>query len=228
MALDTTTKPQTKGDESLGPCTLLECSPKIFNSNWREGKSKISTFLSCFFPFPWLARTSQAVGQIQSLEPVSFAWIYYMSTVPIIEKHPESCTVQLGKDCKLFCRVTGKNLKYRWYRRSKCLEREVTQYLLNSTRKVIFLTQTSALFSDVIYAPYKESRHEWRWSVLVHYFQWQGICDHVGNSWRHFSDFISQSQIAIADCAEWQHLRTKDTQLSLRLLIPYGGCLRTA
>lgn len=51
---------------------------------------------------------------------------------------------------------------------------------------------------DVIRAPYKESRHEWRWSVLVHYFQWQGICDHVGNSWRHFSDFLSQSQIALA------------------------------
>ena len=47
--------------------------------------------------------------------------------VPIIEKHPESCTVQLGKDCKLFCHVIGKNLKYRWYRRSRCLEGEVSK-----------------------------------------------------------------------------------------------------
>lgn len=50
---------------------------------------------------------------------------YHLSLVPVIEKHPESCTVQLGRDCKLFCHVTGKNLKYRWYRRSRCLEGEV-------------------------------------------------------------------------------------------------------
>ncbi|CAH3104067.1 HEPACAM family member 2 [Pocillopora verrucosa] len=52
-----------------------------------------------------------------------------LSEVPIIEKHPESCTVQLGKDCKLFCHVTGKNLKYRWYRRSRCLEGETSSVL---------------------------------------------------------------------------------------------------
>ena len=53
----------------------------------------------------------------------------YIPLVPVIEKHPESCTVQLGRDCKLFCHVIGKNLKYRWYRRSRCLEGEVSPRL---------------------------------------------------------------------------------------------------
>ncbi|XP_020608558.1 HEPACAM family member 2-like [Orbicella faveolata] len=52
-----------------------------------------------------------------------------LSEVPVIEKHPESCTVQLGRDCKLFCHVIGKNLKYRWYRRSRCLEGETSSVL---------------------------------------------------------------------------------------------------
>lgn len=54
----------------------------------------------------------------------------HIPLVPVIEKHPESCTVQLGRDCKLFCHVIGKNLKYRWYRRSRCLEGEVSTRLI--------------------------------------------------------------------------------------------------
>ena len=58
----------------------------------------------------------------------------YIPLVPVIEKHPESCTVQLGRDCKLFCHVIGKNLKYRWYRRSRCLEGEVSPRLVPCKR----------------------------------------------------------------------------------------------
>lgn len=64
-----------------------------------------------------------------------FLPFFILLLVPIIEKHPESCTVQLGKDCKLFCHVTGKSLKYRWYRRSRCLEGEVSN--TPTTPKVI-------------------------------------------------------------------------------------------
>ncbi|KXJ14307.1 microfibrillar-associated protein 3-like [Exaiptasia diaphana] len=52
-----------------------------------------------------------------------------LSEVPIIKSHPKSCSVQLGKDCKLFCYAVGKNLRYRWYKRSSALDGETTSVL---------------------------------------------------------------------------------------------------
>lgn len=44
-----------------------------------------------------------------------------ISEVPIIEEHPKSCMVALGKDITLACKAVGKNLRFSWYKNTKCL-----------------------------------------------------------------------------------------------------------
>ena len=50
-----------------------------------------------------------------------------MFSVPVIEEHPKSCLIELGKDIVLHCKAIGKNLRYRWYKSTKCLYQEVSR-----------------------------------------------------------------------------------------------------
>ena len=49
--------------------------------------------------------------------------------VPIIEEHPKSGMVELGKDLTLVCKAVGKNLRFSWYKNTKCLVGEVSALL---------------------------------------------------------------------------------------------------
>ncbi|XP_065054397.1 B-cell receptor CD22-like [Rhopilema esculentum] len=52
-----------------------------------------------------------------------------LSEVPIIEEHPKSGMVELGKDLTLFCKAVGKNLRFTWYKNTKCLIGETSDTL---------------------------------------------------------------------------------------------------
>ena len=51
--------------------------------------------------------------------------------VPIIEEHPKSGMVELGKDLTLVCKAVGKNLRFTWYKNTKCLIGEVSVFSLS-------------------------------------------------------------------------------------------------
>ena len=61
--------------------------------------------------------------------------------VPIIEEHPKSGMVELGKDLTLVCKAVGKNLRFTWYKNTKCLLGEVSRfaYILSCMMMMIML-----------------------------------------------------------------------------------------
>lgn len=127
-------------DTNTNICTEIQLIQTLVAENkrdywsytWSKWKRKRTATFTLAFPFArvkWHIWTCIRMQLFNAKVNILSKW-YDLPLVPVIEKHPESCTVQLGRDCKLFCHVTGKNLKYRWYRRSRCLEGEVIPSLI--------------------------------------------------------------------------------------------------